>query len=525
MLNLNFRLACLIIIAALTILGNTEAVRGIQAGVNPNTGRRPFRQEFSTFKNSGPAFDLYIQALQTFQQRDQTALLSYFQVAGIHGVPFRSWDGVDGNNNAGYCTHASTLFPIWHRPYVALYEQVIWNYAQQIAATYPISKRSEYRDAARTLRIPYWDWSMTPTMPPEVNWPTIFIVGPNGTSNVVNPLYNYTFHPQPSDTDFPPYVGSSRGTPVASYHSTVRYPDAAGQSQPDLANKQLQANGPANVDRLFALWQAVYPESHVTPQVNTAGTFTNDPGTTEDIDTPLTPFHSDESGQLWAPATAWSTRTFGYTYPEIVDWGVNRSQLASNVKSGLNALYNPTGSIQRRSESRDTSNELQLSPNAMDAQWFANVRVQKSAATSPFFVHLFLGAVPTDPATWSFAPNLVGSHSVVDTSLLSSANPNLPATLYGQIPLNHALLAAGNSDLAPSNVIPILTSSLNWRLQNLDDSPLDVGQVPSLKIHIVGQEVKQTARADQFPEYGPLKVFRQVTRGKYGGLGDNDDAG
>ncbi|KAL9031397.1 MAG: hypothetical protein Q9196_000581 [Gyalolechia fulgens] len=430
-------------------------------------------------------------------------------------------------------------------------------------------------------------------MPPEVNWPTIFIVGPNGTSNVVNPLYNYTFHPQPSDTDFPPYVGSSRGTPVASYHSTVRYPDAAGQSQPDLANKQLQANGPAlhtltyqlltqqpeygpfsnigysdgrggrynsienmhngihmlvgngghmsnipyssfdpifwlhhaNVDRLFALWQAVYPDSHVTPQVNTAGTFTNDPGTTEDIDTPLTPFHSDDSGQLWAPATAWSTRTFGYTYPEIVDWGVNRSQLASNVKSGLNALYNPTGSIQRRSESRDTSSELQLSPNAMDAQWFANVRVQKSAATSPFFVHLFLGAVPTDPATWSFAPNLVGSHSVVDTSLLSSANPNLPATLYGQIPLNHALLAAGNSDLAPSNVIPILTSSLNWRLQNLDDSPLDVGQVPSLKIHTVGQEVKQTARADQFPEYGPLKVFRQVTRGKNGGLGDNDDAG
>lgn len=48
---------------------------------------------------------------------------------------------------------------------------------------------------------------MTPTMPPEVNSPTIFIIAPNGTSNVINPLYNYTFHPQPSDTDFPSYLG------------------------------------------------------------------------------------------------------------------------------------------------------------------------------------------------------------------------------------------------------------------------------------------------------------------------------
>ncbi|KAL8938305.1 MAG: hypothetical protein Q9216_003967 [Gyalolechia sp. 2 TL-2023] len=279
-----------------------------------------------------------------------------------------------------------------------------------------------------------------------------------------------------------------------------------------------------NVDRLFALWQAIYPDSRVTPQINMAGTFTNDAGTVEDIDTPLTPFHSDDSGRLWTSAEAWSTRTFGYTYPEIVDWGVNNSQLASNVKSSLNALYNPTGSIYRRSESQDTSNGLQLSPNAMDAQWFANVRVQKSAATPPFFVHLFLGAAPIDPATWSFAPNLIGSHSVVDTSLLSSANRDLPATVYGLIPLNHALLAAGNSNLAPQNVIPILTSLLEWRLQNLDDSPLDVGRVPSLKIHVAGQEVRQTAGEDQFPEYGPLEVFRQITRGKAGGLGDSDDA-
>lgn len=143
--------------------------------------------------------------------------------------------------------------------------------------------------------------------------------------------------------------------------------------------------------------------------------------------------------------------------------------------------------------------------------------------TSPFFVHLFLGDAPADPMTWSFAPNLVASHSVVDTSLLGAANPDIATKLYGQISLNHALLAAGKSVLAPANIVPFLTSQLSWRLQNTDDSPLDIGQVPNLKIHVVGQQVKQMAAEDQFPEYGQMQVYKAITAGKAGGLGDDDD--
>ncbi len=73
-------------------------------------------------------------------------------------------------------------------------------------------------------------------MPDPVNDPMIIINTPKGRQTIVNPLYNYTFNPQPSATDFPP------GDSLASYHSTVRYPDDLGISQPDLANLQLQAN-------------------------------------------------------------------------------------------------------------------------------------------------------------------------------------------------------------------------------------------------------------------------------------------
>lgn len=109
---------------ASTILGLVVAVTitGPQAGVNSLTGQRPFRQDISSFQNSGPAFDLYMLALQQLAQQDQTVLLSYYQIAGIHGRPYVEWDGVRGRSRRGYCPHESVLFPSWHRPYLALFE-------------------------------------------------------------------------------------------------------------------------------------------------------------------------------------------------------------------------------------------------------------------------------------------------------------------------------------------------------------------------------------------------------------------
>jgi len=58
----------------------------------------------------------------------QDATKSFFQVAGIHGLPYIPWDDATGEpfdpntQWGGYCTHGSVLFPTWHRPYVMLYE-------------------------------------------------------------------------------------------------------------------------------------------------------------------------------------------------------------------------------------------------------------------------------------------------------------------------------------------------------------------------------------------------------------------
>lgn len=97
------------------------------------------------------------------------------------------------------------------------------------------------------FRVPYWDWALNATIPDPVNDPMISINTPTGVQNIVNPLYNYTFHPQPSASDFPP------SEPLSAYHSTVRYPTASGQSQPEMANQRLQANAQALHDLTYQL--------------------------------------------------------------------------------------------------------------------------------------------------------------------------------------------------------------------------------------------------------------------------------
>ena len=116
------------------------AVIGTQGGVDGNTGFRPMRIDINQFKLAGPAWDLYIQALQQFLATNQSGQFSYYQIAGkfsmswsqssltiplvgIHGYPNTAWDGVTGNGGGvGFCTHGSILFPVWHRPYLALFE-------------------------------------------------------------------------------------------------------------------------------------------------------------------------------------------------------------------------------------------------------------------------------------------------------------------------------------------------------------------------------------------------------------------
>ena len=76
-------LAVSIILAFILTFNSVLAfqITGVQAGVDLS-GARPARQEINNLATSGPVFDLYVLALQAFQNVNQSDLLSYYQIAG-----------------------------------------------------------------------------------------------------------------------------------------------------------------------------------------------------------------------------------------------------------------------------------------------------------------------------------------------------------------------------------------------------------------------------------------------------------
>lgn len=138
-MQISRRLIALHAVLILFSLSTAFRVTGATEGHNVTSGARPFRLDLESFVTSGPAFDLYIQAMNQMQAMNQSDPLSYFQIAGeniwilswkaadlagIHGYPQVPWDGVQGSNLAspGFCMHGATPFPPWHRPYLALFE-------------------------------------------------------------------------------------------------------------------------------------------------------------------------------------------------------------------------------------------------------------------------------------------------------------------------------------------------------------------------------------------------------------------
>ncbi|TLD26588.1 hypothetical protein PspLS_04810 [Pyricularia sp. CBS 133598] len=187
--------------------GNNPRNRIVVKGARRSNDSKsvPLRQEIREFQQDGDQWTLFILGLSLMQFDDQDEAISFYQIAGIHGVPFVEWNGVQatpGNELAGYCLHENTLFPTWHRPYLALYEQILYNHIQQIASWYQdASARKQYQRAATNFRIPYWDWAATPPedeslLPLAVSEsPVVEVAGPNGVQNISNPLYAYEFRP------------------------------------------------------------------------------------------------------------------------------------------------------------------------------------------------------------------------------------------------------------------------------------------------------------------------------------------
>ncbi|KAM0516939.1 hypothetical protein ACHAPE_005051 [Trichoderma viride] len=227
-------------------------------------GSIPLRLEIRDVQADKYKWDLYVLALSMFQSVSQDDPLSYYQVAGIHGVPFVTWNGVEpvaGASMSGYCPHSSVLFPTWHRPYLALYEQELHKLADAIARMFSnATERLLYQQAASEFRIPYWDWA-SPAPAGQSHFPGVFWnstltqYGPNGVQVIRNPLYSYSFHPLDEDAFIWP--------PLKSWNETKRAPNTQiSETEPpsmnDQVNSALLARLPEIQQRLYILFSSYH---------------------------------------------------------------------------------------------------------------------------------------------------------------------------------------------------------------------------------------------------------------------------
>ncbi|KAI0384323.1 tyrosinase [Hypomontagnella monticulosa] len=157
-------------------------ITGIKDGWGAN-GQVPVRREIDEWTQSTNPKDkiqviLYLLALKRFQGISPEKRDSYFQIAGIHGYPYTSWDEpfatVDEVRRKGYCVQR-------------LYEIMV----NEIIPEHP-KYRNDYLDAARTWRLPYWDWAKNPQVPRFARWKRIEItIGGNAPVTIDNPLYQF----------------------------------------------------------------------------------------------------------------------------------------------------------------------------------------------------------------------------------------------------------------------------------------------------------------------------------------------
>jgi tyrosinase len=404
-------------------------------------------------------------------------------------------------------------------------------------------------------------------MPTVITQPNVYVNTPKGVKSITNPLAKYTFHPIPSADDFPQdfplsHAPQTERTPddngndqVAAinaamkangkaltdkvYYLVARQADYApfsntgfpvekrNGSYDSLESIHNQVHGlvggnghmayvplstfdplfwlhHCNIDRIYAIWSAINPNSYVAPQTNDIGTYAEAAGTLEDENTPLYPFKKDGQGNIHTSVSARDTKSFGYSYPEVVDWGVSSQQLASSVRRSFKKLYNPSGTLDNQKRGL-LSLFMRRADNGTERRdWFVNVKVNRTF-DYPISVNFFIGTPPASTPDWPTATNLITSQIILPDMTFSKVAP--PA--LAQVPLTRSLAYVKDNGLLNStdvqSVQAFLASQLQWTVTTSTGQIIEPNKLTDLQISIVDQLVQTTSSADEFSSFGTLK--------------------
>jgi tyrosinase len=256
-----------------------------------------------------------------------------------------------------------------------------------------------------------------------------------------------------------------------------------------------------NVDRLFAMWQAVNPTSQMTPALE-PGTYSIPRNNIDTAQTPLYPFTSTISGQLYTSASSLTTAKFNYAYPEIEDWNQSVDQLKTNVTAQINRLYDPNGIWQITPPLR--AKRTALKAGAVTKAWSVAVKVEKFDLDGEMFrIRLFLGDIPADPKAWGLCKTLVGTMTIMPEPF-AGPKPFPNTTVHDEWTLTNSVIAAGIDPTNTQDVAEYLKKNLDWRVQKVR-YPLPDPLLPHLRL--TNCKARRLYRRSQRPRNPPSLCF------------------
>lgn len=112
----------------------------------------------------------------------------------------------------------------------------------------------------------------------------------------------------------------------------------------------------SNIDRIFAIWQGLNPDSFLDNIPPDNATIRDSDGQEHAVnkDTPLQPFRNDPRGNYWTPAGVRHTVNLGYSYPELQRWDdkyrnedqtFNENLYREYINTQINELYGVSRSL------------------------------------------------------------------------------------------------------------------------------------------------------------------------------------
>ncbi|CAK7227678.1 hypothetical protein SCUCBS95973_006625 [Sporothrix curviconia] len=557
-------------------------VVGVTTGISNATGQRPSRVNIDDLYNeAGPHWDLYIQALDMFQRVDMTELNSYYQITVLAGHVRKAAKQYPIETVATYTAAAQTFrIPFWD-----------WAQDSSLPAAV-VSPTISFNSPSgpATMRNPLYSFQF-PNFPfkssqggfggslaqfNETKRCTLVSGSAAGVSDLGEAssvltgdgaqLQDKVYAVFTQSTTFETMAtmsnaGASFEEPHNVIHDDIACFSVAGHSG-HMGDLNWSGFDPvfmlhhANVDRLFAMWQAINFDNPVFTTTQNGNALFGTAAGPVTADSPLRPFYASSSSStspvFHTSRSVESMASFGYTYPEINDWSLAPDALASSVRAAVNNLYGPqagsggsaSSKKKREADTRRShpavgtrksattftaagstqSSPIRNAPILDTNDYSVEVGVDRSQLPLPCTIELHLMGVASTGAgagssssssSSSSGSGYWGTHAKIgSTSILTMPQTG---TSYSTTPLRRVLVGEAMRNMAPvvfndSGDVLARLRGLGVVIRTPNGTVVPVASVPSLSLTVQQRRYTPASAGNQFPQYGPVTKFSLTPR-------------